>query len=124
MTTVFVRQLGPDNSWWVLGAATANITLTEPAWFASISSPVILKGTSSAYEGTVSTQVREDDNNQPLGEGYVTGGSMGMGPFEGTLVFTKPTKKYGAVMMFTQSQEGAPIGHTREVGVLRVRFSS
>ena len=124
VTTVFVRQLGTDASWWVLGAATPNITLSEPAWFASISSPVTLKGTSSAYEGTVSTQVREDDNDQPLGEGFVTGGSMGMGPFDGTLTFTTPTQGYGAVMLFTQSQEGPDAGHTREVGVLRVRFGS
>lgn len=124
VTTVFVRQLGPDNSWWVLGATTADINLSEPVWFASISSPVALKGTSSAYEGTVSTQVREDDNSHPLGEGYVTGGSMGMGPFDGTLTFTKPTKKYGALMLYTKSQEGTDAGHTREVGVLRIRFGS
>jgi hypothetical protein len=123
-TTVFVRQLGTDNTWWVLGASTPNITLSEPVWFASISSPVTLKGTSSAYEGTVSTQVREDDDNQPLGTGFVTGGSMGMGPFDGQLAFTKPSKGYGAVMLSTQSQEGADAGHTREVGVIRVRFAS
>ena len=124
VTTVFVRQLGPDDSWWVLGAATPNITLSKPGWFDSISSPVALTGTGSAYEGTISTQVREDDNNQPLGEGFVTGGSIGMGPFDGTLAFTKPTKPYGAVVLYTQSQEGADVGHTREVGVLRIRFSS
>ena len=83
VTTVFVRMLGSDNSWWVLGASTPNINLSEPAWFASISSPVTLKGTSRAYEGTVSTQVREDDNDRPLGEGSVTGGSRGWGPSRG-----------------------------------------
>ena len=124
VTTVFVRMLGSDNSWWVLGASTPNINLSEPAWFASISSPVVLKGTSSAYEGTISTEVREDDNDQPLGEGFVTGGSTGMGPFDGTLAFTKPTKGYGAVVLSTQSQEGSDAGHTREIGVLRIRFSS
>ena len=73
ITTVLVRELGTDNSWWVLGADTAAINLTAPTWNASISSPVALSGTSMAFEGTVQTQVR-DDNNAPLGKGYVTGG--------------------------------------------------
>ncbi len=119
VTTVLVRKLGPDNSWWVLGAGTAAINLTEPAWNAAISSPVTLKGTSVAFEGTVRTQVREDDNNKPLGEGFVTGGSTGMGPFDGTLAFTKPTAKYGAVVLDTISAEN---GMVMEAMVVRVRL--
>jgi len=124
VTTVLVRQLGFDGRWWVLGASTAAITLRTPAWSAPISSPVTLKGTSSAFEGTVQTQVREDGNGDPLGQGFVTGGSTGPGPFEGTLAFAKPTQKYGALMLYTTSQEGAPVGHAREVTVIRVRFTS
>ena len=119
VTTVLVRKLGPDSSWWVLGAGTAAINLTEPVWNASISSPVILKGTSMAFEGTVQTQVREDDNSKPLGEGFVTGGSKGMGPFNGTLAFAKSTSKYGAVVLDTISAEA---GTVMEAMVIRVRF--
>jgi hypothetical protein len=122
VTTVMVRQLGPDNSWWVLGAATANIILTEPATSASISSPVTLKGTSTAFEATVQTMVREDDNHQPLGKSFVNGGSMGdMGPFNGTLTFTTPTARYGSVMLSTISPKD---GVTWEATVVRVRFGS
>jgi hypothetical protein len=62
VTTVLVRQLGPDDSWWVLGAATANIQVTAPTAGSPISSPVALAGTSTAFEGTVQVQVREDGN--------------------------------------------------------------
>ena len=124
VTTVMVRQLGSDGHWWVLGASTAAITLRTPVWFARISSPVTLTGTSSAFEGTVQTQVLEDGNGAPLGQGFVTGGSTGPGPFDGTLSFAKPTQQYGALMLYTTSQEGAPVGHTREVTVIRVRFTS
>ncbi len=119
VTTVLVRKLAPDNSWWVLGAGTAAINLTGPVWNASISSPVVLKGTSMAFEGTVQTQVREDDNTKPLGEGFVTGGSAAMGPFDGTLAFTKPTAKYGAVVLETISAEN---GTVMEAMVVRVQF--
>src|SRR5664279_4590436 len=118
-TTVLVRELGSDNSWWVLGAGTAAIALTDPTWNASITSPVTLKGTAMAYEGTVQTQVREDDNSKPLGEGYVTGGSTSMGPFSGSLAFTKATTKYGAVVLYMTSAEN---GAVMEASVIRVEF--
>ncbi len=124
VTTVFVRQLGSEGRWWVLGSSTASITLQSPTWAAPISSPVTLKGISSAFEGTVETQVREDGSDRPLGQGFVTGGSAGPAPFHGTLAFTMPTQKYGALVLYTTSQEGAPVGHTREVTVVRVRFGS
>ena len=119
VTTVLVRQLGPDNSWWVLGAGTAAINLTEPVWDALISSPVTLKGTAVAFEGTVQTQVREDNNSKPLGEGFVTGGSTGMVPFDGTLSFTKPSASYGAIALYTTS---AKDGTVMEAMVIRVRL--
>jgi len=118
-TTVLVRQLGSDNSWWVLGAGTPAISLTEPVWNAPITSPVTLKGTAMAYEGTVQTQVREDDNSKPLGEGYVTGRGDAMGPFNGSLAFQKATSKYGAVVLFTVS---AKDGSVMEASVIRVQF--
>lgn len=124
VTTVFVRMLGPDDSWWVLGAATANIELTSPTTSDLVTSPLALTGSSSAYEGTVQVEVREDGNPEPLGAGYVTGGSMEMGPFEGEVAFDAPTQQYGALLLFTEAQEGDAAGHTQEIGVLRVRFGS
>lgn len=119
VTTVLVRQLGSDQSWWVLGAGTASINLSAPTWNARISSPVTLAGTSVAYEGTVQTQVRQDDATKPLGEGVVTGGSTAKGPFRGTLAFTKPTTTYGAVVLYTTS---AANGAVMEASVTRVAF--
>ena len=118
VTTVLVRELGSDNSWWVLGAGTAAIALTEPVWDASITSPVTLKGSAMAYEGTVQTQVRDDDS-KPLGQGYMTGGSTAMGPFSGSLAFTKARAKYGAVVLYTTSAE---TGTVMEASVMRIQF--
>ncbi len=119
VTTVLVRQLGSDNSWWVLGAGTATIALSEPVWNVSITSPVTLTGTSMAYEGTVQTQVREDDNSKPLGQGYVTGGTTAMSSFSGSLAFSKARATYGAVVLYTTSAE---TGTVMEASVIRVQF--
>jgi hypothetical protein len=118
VTTVLVRQLGSDSSWWVLGAGTAAIRLTDPAWNSLITSPVTLRGAAMAFEGTVQTQVREDGNSKPLGEGFVTGG-MEMTPFSGSLVFSRASTKYGAVVLYTIS---AKDGAVLEASVIRVRF--
>jgi len=119
VTTVLVRKLGSGDSWWVLGAGTAAITLSEPVWDASITSPVTLQGTSMAYEGTVQVEVRADNNAKPLGQGFVTGGSTAMAPFNGSIPFTRATSTYGAVVLYTTSAEN---GTVREATVIRVRF--
>jgi hypothetical protein len=120
VTTVFVRQLSGSDTWWVLGAATANIQLDLPPALAVISSPVGLIGTSTAFEANVSVEIREDGNRTPLGTGFVMGGSMGqMGPFEGAVEFSAPTAKYGAIVLYTMSMEN---GQVWEVSVVRVQF--
>ncbi len=119
VTTVLVRQL-TDDTWWVLGATTTNIQVTAPSALATITSPVTLTGTSTAFEATVNVEVREDGNAQALGSGFVMGGGNGQfGPFDSTLTFTAPTQEFGAVVFFTVSPED---GGILEAAVVRIAF--
>ena len=119
VTTVLVRQLGTGSSWWVLGCGAQDITITTPAWDASVSSPVALTGSSLAFEGTIQTQVRQDGTTQPLGTGFVTGGSTEKAPFSGTLDFVTPSAGRGAVVLQAIS---AKDGSVLEASVVRVRL--
>jgi hypothetical protein len=120
VTTVIVRQI--DASWWVLGAATPNIVLTQPATLATISPPVRLRGTSTAFEATVNVSIRQDDAAKPLVESFLMGGSNGqMGPFDASITFAAPTRSYGAIVLYTVSSAN---GHVAEATVIRVRLSS
>jgi len=120
VTTVIVRQI--DASWWVLGATTPNIVLTQPAALATIGSPVQLRGTSTAFEATVNVSIRQDDAAKPLVESLLMGGSNGrMGPFNATFPFASPTSSYGAIVLYTISPAN---GHVAEATVIRVRLSS
>lgn len=120
VTTVIVRQI--DASWWVLGAATPNITLTQPATLATITSPVRLRGTSTAFEATVNVSIRQDDAAKALVESTLMGGSNGqMGPFDASFTFAPPTSSYGAIVLSTISSAS---GHVAEATVIRVRLSS
>ena len=120
-TTVIVRKLAPDETWWVLGASTPMLQLQSPEWNASIASPVTLSGQSTAFEATVNVQIRQDGTLTPLASNIVMGGSMGqMGPFSKAVSFSKPTAKRGAIILKTLS---AKDGNPAEATVLRIQFT-
>jgi len=121
-TVVFVRQLTDDDSWWVLGAASENITVDEPAQGTVVSSPLTISGTASAFEGTVDVELRADGNGEPIYEGFVTGsGSAEPGPYEATIEFTSPGSQGGALVLLSRSPED---GSVFEASALRIFFDS
>lgn len=122
-TTVLVRQLGSDGTWWVIGASTPNIQVEAPTAGQVVASPIAVRGTSTAFEGTVAVDIREDGNPNPISvNGYVTGGANGeFGPFDETVTFSAPTVPYGAVVFSTSSAE---TGQVFEATVIRVAFST
>lgn len=120
VTTVLVRRLGADDSWWVLGATTPNIQIEAPDALATVTSPVTVSGQSTAFEATINLEVRADDDLTPLVEGHTMGGSMGeMGPFTTDLTFTAPPVSGGAIVVKTIS---ARDGNIAEAAVLRIHF--
>ena len=120
VTTVFVRQLGSDNSWWVLGAATAHLVISQPKALAAITSPVTIAGTSTAFEGTVNVEIRQDGTLAPLTTGIAMGGANGtMAPFSKAFPFPAPSASAGAIVLLTRS---ARDGNVSEASVQRVAF--
>ncbi len=120
-TTVIVRKLAPDETWWVLGASTPMLQLQSPEWNASIASPVTLSGQSTAFEATVNVQIRQDGTLTPLANDVVMGGSMGrMGPFSKAVRFRVPTAERGAIILRTLS---AKDGNIAEAAGLRIQFT-
>lgn len=118
-TTVFVRQLGTDGTWWVLGCATANIEVTKPAALDTITSPVTLEGRANAFEGTVNVTIRVDGKRDAITEDFVTGMMGDMGPYSKAITFQDPGGERGAIVYRTLS---AKDGSVWEAGVIRVRF--
>ena len=120
VTTVLVRQLGDDDSWWVIGASTPSIQVSAPEALAAITSPVTVTGQSTAFEATVNVEVRQDDTLTPLVEDVFMGGSNGeMGPFTAELSFGAQTADAGAIVFTTLSAED---GSVQEASVVRVSF--
>jgi hypothetical protein len=109
ITTVLVRQLGPDDDWSVLGATTEDIEVTDPIPFAEISSPVRVAGRARAFEGHVEVEVRADGDLGPIGAGFVTGGGDELRPFEGSIPFETASAPRGALVFFTRSAEDGQV---------------
>jgi hypothetical protein len=119
-TVVFVRQLTDDDSWWILGAASENITIDEPEALAEVVSPLTVSGTAQAIEGTVDVQLRADGNGEPIFEGFVTGsGGPEPGPYSETFEFTSPGETGGALVMLSLSSED---GSTLDASAMRIFF--
>lgn len=119
VTVVLVRQLGDDGTWSVIGAQTDNIRPTTPEAGAAVSSPVALAGTSTAFEGTVQVAVHARRSGDPLGTGFVTGGSMGeLGPFEGSVSFSAADAADGAIVFTTVSMEDGRVWEAAAVPVV------
>lgn len=119
VTTVMVRQLGADGTWWVLGSATADVAVDSPAAMAAVASPLTVTGRALAFEGNVSVEVRQDGSTGALGSGYVTGGGDVMRPFSGQIEFSTPTAEHGAVVFLTHSAEN---GQVWSASTVRVQF--
>ncbi len=120
-TTVAVRQLGPDNTWWVIAASSANLQLETPTWNMPIASPVTLAGRSIAFEAVVNVEIRQDGTTKPLASDTVMGGGTEIAPFSKAITFSQPTASRGAIVLKTLSPKD---GNIAEAGVLRVRFSN
>ena len=119
-TVVFVRQLTADDSWWILGAASENITIDEPAALAEVTSPLTVSGSALAFEGTVDVQLRADGNGEPIFEGFVTGsGGPEPGPYSESFEFTSPGETGGALVLRSLSSED---GSTLEASVMRIFY--
>lgn len=120
VTTVFVRLLGTDDAWSVLGTATPNIEVDQPTALTTIGNPVRLVGRARAFEGTVDVEVREDGTTTPLGTGFVTGRGDGvLGPFDSELPYEVAGTERGTVLFVTHSAED---GSVWEAAVIRVVF--
>lgn len=120
VTLVLVRQLGPDNTWWVLGAVTENIVVDEPEALASISSPLTVTGSAWAFEGTVDVDLRVRGREDAVASGFVTGGGTEMLPFEDTFDWTSIESGPGALVLFTRSAED---GSVWEATVTAITFA-
>jgi hypothetical protein len=120
-TTVLVRQL-EDDSWWVIGATTQDITITAPAPGATLPSGTFaLEGTALAFEGQVNYALYADGVEAPLAEGFVTGcGSppaCAWAPVD--VSWSAPTTDYGVLALFTFSAED---GNLEQATAIRVKL--
>jgi hypothetical protein len=108
-TAVLVRQMD-DDTWWVVTASTADITLDQPATGSQITCPLRLTGTALAFEGTVAVTVR-DDQRAEVGSGTVTGGGDVPRPFDGTIDCSLESagSGYGTVILTEASAEDGSV---------------
>lgn len=119
VTTVHLVQRGADTQWFVVGATTPNIVADPSLSGSTIASPVTLRGSSTAFEGTVDAAIRGRGTVEPLGSGFVTGGTYGeLGPFEGSIAFSRGSVTEGVVVFSTRNMEDGSLWEATVVPVV------
>ncbi len=118
-TTVFLRQLSDDDTWWIIGAASENIVIDTPETGDEVTSPLTVSGTAAAFEGTVDVEFIADGNGEPILESFVTGGAIDPAPFSSTFEFASPGQIGGALVLYTTSDE---LDATFEASVIRIFY--
>jgi hypothetical protein len=86
--TLFVRQLGASDAWYVIGAASAGVEIDAPTTYSTVpAGPLTVEGTGRGFEGTIVVRaVRTDASAAVLDEQIAAGGAMGdLEPFSVTL---------------------------------------
>ncbi len=122
--SVFLRGVGPGGGapYAVVASKSAEIVVSAPEDYASITSPVRVAGAASALEGNVEVEVREDGQvtGKALGVGNVAGAGDGkLGPFDNGIYFKAPTRTAGAVVLLETSGQGIA-----RATVVRVTFGA
>ncbi len=85
---LFLRQLGPESGWFVIGAANENVTIDEPETGSAMApGPVTVEGVARGFEGTVVVRAFPlGDASTVLDEVVVQGGAMATAePYQATL---------------------------------------
>ncbi len=120
VTTVIVREMTSDNSWWILGASCPDVVVTAPLTGSRISSPMVVRGRSTSFEAVVNVDVLEDGSSTPLVSDVVRGGSTGvLRPFSASISFPPPSSRAGALVFRILS---AKDGRVVQASVMRVLF--
>ena len=121
ITTVQVRRLAPDQSWWVVGATSTILAVDAPAAGDTIDSPFSIAGQSAAFKPTVDVQLRQDGDDVPLGERTVEGGANNqMAPFAATMTYPEADVRRGTLVL---TKVSATDGNVAAAAVVRVRFA-
>ena len=110
-TVVLVRQL-EDDTWFVIGATTDSIQLSEPTTGATISSPQTLAGAAYAFEGVVNVRLYVDGVTEPIAETFVMGRGDGvLGDFSSPIDFSAPAGSQYGVLLFSEAsgEDGSAI---------------
>jgi hypothetical protein len=119
VTLVDVREQSADRSWWVMTAATPDITISSPTPLSVVASPLQLRGRGVAFEGLINVDLRGDLAATPLATTTVTGGTSQLAPFHATVAFSSAGSRYGDLILYERSAED---GSVTCATVDRVRF--
>ncbi|MEN9801970.1 MAG: hypothetical protein RLZ37_1095 [Actinomycetota bacterium] len=90
---LLVRQLGPNNGWFIIGTLNDNAVITKPVYGAEVSiddvSSLVVEGMAEGFEASLTVYAHISGSSDVLDQETTMGGNLGVpGPFQVTLDLT------------------------------------
>lgn len=121
VTTLLLRQLDASDSWWILAAVSAEVTVDQPDALTVVVSPLIVSGAADiAGGGQLDLELRGDGKSNPLDASTVAVPPGDSSLFRVELTWDEPEADWGALAVVVRDDDGAVTG----AHVSRVRFEN
>lgn len=97
-----------------MGAISSRLIISSPVGGSTVTSPTLITGHSTSFEGVIKIEMRSGDGTTSLGQTTATGGSMGtMAPFTTSVTFSHSSGADGALVATDISpQDGSVLDAT------------
>lgn len=104
VTTVLLRQVAGDESWWVIGAQSDDIVIDQPRTGDRIAGSLDVSGRARAFEGHVDVALHQHGVDKPVVTGFVTGRGDGvLGEFDEVFDVPAGTTGSGVLVLIAAS---------------------
>jgi hypothetical protein len=110
VTVILLRQLGPDDAWWVIGSVSDQVTVDQPRVLDEVGSPVVVSGEGMvAAGGVLEIELRVDGVDDPIASETVTV-SPASPLFRESLAWTSSADWADLVVLVRPSPDGPVTG--------------
>jgi hypothetical protein len=118
LSTLLMRQLGPNDGWFVLAAVNERVTITSPESGSTIApGPVTVEGIGQGHESTIHVSAYPAGDHNQLDVTFTSGGLYEPAPYSATLDLSAAPPGFVAIQVSGDSGRTNDMGPTAVIPV-------
>ncbi len=117
VTVILLRQIGPEDTWAVIGATSENITINRPTAGANLANPITLTGRTKTPDGNLQYALYAHGQTEPIATGNITRTTDELEAFTVTIDWPDQPTGPGTLRLFTTNPNDGSIQETTIIPV-------